>query len=199
MFRITDKIPEGFLPGLRRSNELLLVVREFGKEGDNLHYHGLCNARINSLRTFFKRNLEGGNKRWSVKKTDGNAESCFRYLCKGADEDTPPDIVFSTVDHDKYHQEYYECREEYVSELRKKRRKLNVLEDCWTDIKDKISTDEIDIGAAICEWYGEQGKRFPARFAMQTMVTTYLWRKESEIQTSDKMSSRDFYLRYYKT
>lgn len=177
-FRITGAYPDGFVRDMRTRYSMTLMIREYGENGDNLHYHGYCaEVKLETLRTYLKRHFKG-NDQYSCKKA-GDDDAALRYLCKGKALGESPEVVYNeghvvqTI-----HESYWEHNKVY----KKRARKGDILETCYADIEPLIgvSTDRTIIGSEILGWYDEMGKRMPARFAMDTMITTYIVRQNKK-------------------
>lgn len=192
-FRITGLYPDGFIPDMRRRYGMTLMVREFNEQGENLHYHGYCqNVRLNTLRMYLKRHFKG-NDQYSCRKA-GSDHDALRYLCKGK-KDQKPDVIYNDGHNtDLLHQLYWETN----AEIQKKKRKGNILEQCWDDIKDLVgdSTDESVIGGEILEWYHVSGKRFPTVHAMNTMLNTYIY--SQNYKQTQPYSKSEMFRRLYR-
>lgn len=177
-FRITKEYPDGFIPTMRTRYGMTLMVREIGVEC-GVHYHGYCKGvKMQTLRTYLKRSFTG-NGEYSCKYA-GDDGAALRYLCKGGQkEGEKPDIVFNEGHViDALHGAYWDHNRVY----KKRARKGDILDRCYEDIEDAIgfSTDRRVIGSEIIGWYDEMGKRMPARFAMDTMITTYIVRQNKK-------------------
>lgn len=157
---------------------MTLMIREYGKDGDNLHYHGYCReVSLNTLRQYLKRNFKG-NEQYHCKLA-GDDDAALRYLCKGSSEGELPQIVYNDGHVvETLHASYWEHNKVY----KKRARKGDILDTCYADIEKAIgySTDRRVIGSEIIGWYDEMGKRMPARFAMDTMITTFIVRQNKK-------------------
>lgn len=74
------------------------VVKEFGgPNGENPHVHVYFESekKLAALRKDFTRKFPGntGNGGYSLKECDDDIEAYGRYLCKGPDKETQPDVV----------------------------------------------------------------------------------------------------------
>lgn len=74
------------------------VVKEFGgANGENPHVHCYFESdkKLDALRKDFKRKFPGnaGNGGYSLKECDDDVEAYGRYMCKGPDKETLPDVV----------------------------------------------------------------------------------------------------------
>lgn len=71
-----------------------IVAREL--EGDNDHVHCIIDSTksIKQLRNSFTKKFPEctGNKGYSMKVCDDDHDAYIRYICKGKDKDTPPEI-----------------------------------------------------------------------------------------------------------
>ena len=107
-----------------------------------------------------------------------DVEGWINYLCKGGGKDCPPDVRYNEghlLDgrHDVWWIKHEEIKA-LQSQNSKKRKIENVLDTCYQDIVDDIDarTGNSNLGARILEWYYDEGKRIPSRFAMETMMGT---------------------------
>lgn len=121
------------------------VVKEFGTPGENPHYHAvLCSsAKTASLRQSFRRAFPNhkGNGAYSLKECDEDVEGYGRYMCKGADRDSLPDVICRqgldyTDDWVKsMHEQYWVNNDLLVGN--RKRRAMNMVEKLESICKDK--------------------------------------------------------------
>lgn len=194
-FRITGDYPDGFIRDMRLRHGMTLMVREDGDKC-GVHYHGYCSQiRINTLRSYLKKHFKG-NGQYQCKKA-GDDDAALRYLCKGVDKDTPPDIRFNDGHLvDEYHTRYWDHNKMYKLRARGKG---EVLDRCYEDIEEEIgySTERDIIGGAIIRWYDESGKRMPARFAMDTMISTYIVRQNKKQDPTTKLTYVELYRQLY--
>lgn len=176
-FRITGDYPDGFIVDMRLKYGMTLMIREHGEKCGK-HYHGFClQTKLNTLRQYLKRRFKG-NGEYSCKLA-GDDGAALRYLCKGASQDDLPDVVYNDGHVlEQLHSSYWEHNKVY----KKRARKGDILDRCYEDIEPLIgtSTDRRVIGSEIIGWYDEMGKRMPARFAMDTMITTYIVRQNKK-------------------
>ena len=194
-FRLTVDYPDGFIRDMRTRYGLTLLVREQGDKCGT-HYHGYCSmVRLNALRSYLKRHFKG-NEQYSCRKA-GDDDAALRYLCKGVDEKTPPDVAYNDGHlTDELHLSYWDHHKMYK---RKARGKSDVLDRCYEDIEEDVgySTERDIIGGAIIRWYDESGKRMPARFAMDTMINTYIVRQNKKQDPTTKLSYVELYRQLY--
>lgn len=162
-----------------RKNGLIFLVKEMGSEGDNPHFQGILECKINTVRTFMKRHFMG-NAEYSVKKTE-DVTRTLQYLCKGASAIDEPEVVFNNgmALVEQMHEAYWLENAELRTQSRKKKREQgNPLYLCYEDIKGSLhpTTSAINVGVAILKWYCEKRIRVPNQFVMGTMISTYiLW------------------------
>lgn len=90
-----------------------IVVQETCEDG-RPHYHFWLNdpRKEGGLRKWFCQHFaeDRGAKAYSLKLCDSSKkESYFRYICKGEDEESKPNVIHNAprIDVDKYHKLYY--------------------------------------------------------------------------------------------
>lgn len=204
--RVAMRLTMGEIPEVHfnyfKTKGLKLVCKESADdEVPNDHFHLFFEVTtINSLRMYCKKNFQGGNAVWSIKKCDDNFVDYLKYICKGTSKNDEPKIVLSDGYNIKeLHDQYWERNAELKEAVRsiKRKRVHNVLEECWDYIQDECteSSDGTSIGAAICKFYHEHRLRFPVSHAMSSMINTYLYR--FNCQAIVPIDNRDFFRRMY--
>lgn len=192
-----DVLPVGLMTYLIE-NGLHLLVKEKGSSGDNPHFQGIIKTKVNSIRTYFKRIFEGGNKDWSVKKCPEPGRFA-QYLSK--ELLTGGEVIYNEGYDMKalniaYHEEAVQ-----VKSSTKKRRIDNVTEEIWADKKFRdtvgCSTDGRVIAAGILRWHIDAGRRVPNSFNMQTLAMTYVVRNNDLSNIHDRLSDVEMVSRLY--
>lgn len=196
-FRLTlEEIPPRMLDWLKECGTTLLVQ----EHGNRQHYHGFADWHIETYRTKFKREFEGGNKVWSIKKCDTDYVKYLRYICKGSDRDTLPLVIFN-VGHNtsELHSEYWLHNVDYINRTAQKNRAHNLIEQIWQDINSELENtlSGRQIAARIFRWYMENNKRLPPGFSMQSMAMTFLARVNDRYEGPDRLSDTDMISRLY--
>ena len=199
-FRIIDEqLADGLYDKLKTTG-LKFLVRERGSETGVIHYQGIWYGVEQSLRKYIKSFGYKGNEKYSVKKVD-DFEGLVNYLCKGDDEETPPDIRFNEgILTDGRHEVWWIKNKEIKaakSQSSKKRKIENVLDTCYEDIAEELDHNSFadQIGARILQWYYDEGKRIPTRFAMETMIGTFRLRLN---ELAPEQEQKSFYQMYYE-
>jgi len=128
-FRVhTDNLVlENLLGFVKSSACVLLIVKEMG---DRPHIHSIIQP-LKSISTFRQQFLKSfpmckGNKCYSLEEVkDLDKLKC--YLCKGDNETTLPDVLFSKdVDVDAYHKQYWEVNKSLKTHSSPQQRVKNV-------------------------------------------------------------------------
>lgn len=121
------------------------VVREHGSDSENPHMHAVLFSaqKIASLRQSFRRKFpqHTGNSSYSLKECNEDVEAYGRYLCKGGDRESMPDVVCRLgMDYtDEWvkamHDQYWVNNDALVSNRRK--RAMNMVERLELECKEK--------------------------------------------------------------
>lgn len=124
------------------------VVREFGSapaENPHVHVYFESDKKLEALRKDFRRKFPDntGNGGYSLKECDSDIDAYGRYMCKGVDRDTQPD-VFSRHGL-KYtdewvrdmHAQYWVNNDSLLANKRKRANLGNVVEKLELECKEK--------------------------------------------------------------
>lgn len=130
---------------LSNNASAFFVVKEFGDAKENPHYHAVlyASAKTASLRQSFRRAFPAhkGNGSYSLKECDEDTDGYGRYICKGADRDSLPDIVCRQgIDYTDgwvraMHDQYWVNNDALLAN--RKRRAMNMVERLESICKDK--------------------------------------------------------------
>lgn len=133
---------------------LFFAVRENEDVEDKCnHYHSYFEALVKpdvkhpetKYKVYFKQKGFKGNEQFSVKVMDKygtfeeNKMMTLRYLCKGKDKDTLPDVIFNTIgltieEIQKYHDDYWKLNAELQSKKKDKGKSfMHVVRDAFFD------------------------------------------------------------------
>jgi len=93
---------------IKSNSTVVLIVKEFG---DRPHIHSMISP-IKTTSTFRQQFLKSfpmckGNKCYSLEEVK-DEEHLKLYLCKGENKQTTPEVIYSTIDTEKYHITYWE-------------------------------------------------------------------------------------------
>lgn len=94
-FDLTDEFTDVHARQWMAANcESYYMVREGGNVNPHVHGYGVCSKVLASLRQSARRAVgAGGNRAYSLKICDPDVAGYHRYLCKGSNRDTLPQIV----------------------------------------------------------------------------------------------------------
>lgn len=180
---------------------LQLAVREGNGEDKEYHFHLYVEGNLNGWRTYFKRNIGGGNPTFSIKKCQEDYVGYLRYLCKGDPVGTEPFVVFSNgYDIKKLQEEFIAVGKEMRVAARlnsKRKRPTNVLDECWEYVQENCSSgsSQTAIGVTIMNWYYSHRMRLPNNASMSTMINTYMqWFNKTSLTP---MNDFDMFRRLY--
>lgn len=151
-FALRADVRDGFRPQLdaflAKVADGFIVAHETA-DGENPHVHAIFTSKktLKNCRNAFARLCPNhtGNAAYSLKCCDDNFEAYIRYICKGADRNTPPEIwTYQGLDYSEAsiaaaHLAYY-VNQDAVKENAKKRRKVegaNIVEQIEQLCKEK--------------------------------------------------------------
>ena len=93
---LTDGIAQGLVAWLALVAATYLVVKE-SHDGENPHVHVYLESdkKLAALRKDFQRKFPGnqGNAGYSLKECNDDIEAYGRYMCKGKDKESMPDVI----------------------------------------------------------------------------------------------------------
>lgn len=128
---VTGCLKEKLSRYLGKVANAFIVVCETA-EGENEHIHAIFNSEktLKAVRNEFTRTCDAhkGNKMYSLKECNDDFDAYIRYICKGVDKKTPPDVWYHQgLDYSKEsiaraHEMYY-VNQDAVKENSKKRKK----------------------------------------------------------------------------
>lgn len=180
------------------SKNVLILCKEVGKEG-HAHFHCVIQMNENTLRNRLRNEFTGpgGSRMWALSKVH-DLEGALRYCVKGETRGVY-NLQYSVIDHERYHQAYWDINDECRKPENKKRRATTVLEECWEDIRDGLGNtlSGLEIAAAVFRWYNKKNMRLPSGFAMNTMCMTYAARINDANHSGDKLSDKAMCARLY--
>lgn len=160
----------------------MFLVREVGEEG-RPHYQGLIYAEptkeaLKGLRNKITRVLKiKGNRSYSVAEAP-EPEGYIRYLCKGTDADTQPEVLLNSraVDVAAGHADYWAENARLKSENPKGYKRKSI----WNELQEVADAKDsaVDIGLKALELYEKAGK-IAAPNVIRNMVFTLRARDKS--------------------
>lgn len=192
---------------------VILIVEEWGTNGDNLHYHGMLYGNVKSFRDWrtsrFGRVGKGkGNDQHlfiGLCNKKGGPEGLKRYFCKGKSVEEGPVVIDKDdfTDVEAYHLAFYERHVAVNVEDEKAKRptvpiwlraKLTFQryeEEICQLLNDDFGNSHVTIGERLIEMHRENDWFMPSRTQMFEMVC--------EIQKKGtKNNGSIFYQNYYK-
>lgn len=124
------------------------VVKEFGgANGENPHVHVYFESdkKLEALRKDFRRKFpeNTGNGGYSLKECDDDIDAYGRYMCKGLDRDTLPDVVarqgllYTDEWIKSQHEQYWVNNDSLMKNKRKRVALGNVVEKLELECKEK--------------------------------------------------------------
>lgn len=142
---ITDGVRDGLARWLQAIAKTYFVVRE-NHDGENPHVHAYFSSekKLSAIRKDFQRKFpaNGGNGGYSLKECDDDVEAYGRYMCKGPDKDTLPDVVcrqgllYTDAWVKSMHDEYWVNNERLMKNKRKRVQMGNIVEKLELECKE---------------------------------------------------------------
>lgn len=155
-FRVTGDFDDQM-----KTLENAFIVKEFSDK-EKEHYHGLVEVNVtrqtvlNWLKAALGDKFQKGNKFYSIKTTD-DTEAARRYLSKGKDVDTLPNVIVNGIGFNPtdYHKQYWDINTSLKTKKKKDNRTAKQMfkdyyNDCITN--NIISVTEIE-PKRICDAY----------------------------------------------
>lgn len=172
----------------------VFLVREVGEHG-RPHYQGLIYAEptkeaLKALRYRLKARLKlSGNRAYSVAEAP-EPDGYIQYLCKGADKDTPPEVLSNARDLDieAGHAAYWERHAQLIEENPKGYKRKSVWSVLQSECDAGMSPAKIYVRAF--QLYTEAGK-IPARNTIKNMVFGIRGRDPSVLERLAALDCKD--------
>lgn len=182
------------------------VVREFGSassENPHVHVYFESDKKLDALRKDFRRKFPDntGNGGYSLKECDSDIEAYGRYMCKGVDRDTQPDVfcrhgIKYTDDWIRdMHAQYWVNNDSLMSNKRKRANLGNVVEKLELECKEKKIRwdDRKSIALEYVRLYKGAAKPINVFYARQVVNTVSVLLDDSgkaEEQLADQIADR---------
>lgn len=179
---LTDGVAEGLVAWLVAVATTYLVVKE-SHDGENPHVHVYMESdkKLAAIRKDFQRKFPGnqGNAGYSLKECNDDIDAYGRYMCKGTDRDTLPDIVarqgllYTDEWVQDMHDQYWVNNDSLMSNKRKRACMGNVVEKVELECKAKgIRYDQRkEIALEFVSMYAAAAKPINVFYARQVVNT----------------------------
>lgn len=178
----TDGVRENLVAWLVAVATTYFVVKE-NHDGENPHVHAYLESdkKLPALRKDFQRKFPGnqGNAGYSLKLCNDDVEAYGRYMCKGADRDTLPDVVarqglvYTDEWVESMHEQYWVNNDALNTNKRKRAKLGNVVERLELECKTKGIKweDRSAIAREFVSMYKSAAKPINVFFARQVVNT----------------------------
>lgn len=161
----------------------LVVFEQAPNENDHIHAVFYSDKKLDALRKSFKRAFteKAGNGGYSLKKCDDDVEAYMRYMCKGPDADTQPEVwcrqglEYAPEKVVSAHEAYWVNAEALRSNKRKRAKLGTIVEELEALCKHKGVTkgDKVGIAREYIRFYRDARKGinvFHARSVVNTVA-----------------------------
>lgn len=179
---LSDGVASGLVAWLVVVATAYLVVKE-SHAGENPHVHVYMESdkKLAALRKDFQRKFPGnqGNAGYSMKECNDDIDAYGRYMCKGADKESSPDVIArqGLLYTDEWvkdmHDQYWVNNASLMSNKRKRANMGNVVEKVELECKAKgvRFDDRKGIAMEFVKLYKESAKPINVFYARQVVNT----------------------------
>lgn len=140
---------------IKSSSVVTLIVKEIG-ERPHIHCIITPTKTASTFRQQFLKTFPmcKGNKCYSLEEVK-EEESMKLYLCKGENRDTSPEVIYSIIDTEVYHNQYWENNDKLKknSGVKVKEKSLSWIQEVKIDFLKEFPFDARDLSDPIeCKW-----------------------------------------------